>query len=172
MIIVRLKNRQFSTTYEERLFMQPTVAKIIDSKPGRKIIGGAIKFLKSPGYKETEKTVGAVGKTIGLIPKNPGRAIRRAAAGTTINPYLTAAEVGDITLSAAVPVYNAIPVNLKMATPLLAGYTKTPKSVQRIGKDMMRNNGSSKASKFGNKLEYYVNKAALTGSRIGQNLAI
>lgn len=172
MIVVRLKNKQFSTTYEERLFMHPTVAKIIDSKPGRKIIGGAIKVLKSPGYKETERTVKAVGRTVGLIPKNPGRAVRRATAGTIINPALTAAEVGDIALSTSVPVYNAIPVNLKMATPFVAGYTRTPESVQRVGRNMMRNNGSSRASRIGNKLEYYINKATLTGSQIGQNLAL
>ena len=170
MIIVRLRNKQFSAKYEERLFMHPTVAKIINSKPGKKIIGGAIKILESPGYKETQKTVGAVGKTLGLIPKNPGKAVRRATAGTIINPALTAAEAGDIALATSVPVYNAVPLNLKMATPFVQGYTKTPESVQRIGRNMMRNNGSSRASRIGQKIEYYTNKPLLALSNMGSQL--
>ena len=155
----------------QKQYVHPLVYKTLATKPGQSILNGAIKVLKSPAFQSTGKTVKAVTKTVKMVPKNPGAAVRRATAGTIINPGLTAAEAGDIALSVGVPVYNAIPANLKMAAAMAPGLTKSPASLQRVGKNMMRNNGATKASRFGQKLEYGINKVALKASKAGSILS-
>ena len=148
----------------QRHYAHPAVLKALDNKAGRSLLNGAVKVVKSQPYKDVNKTVNAVGKTVKMVPYNPGGAVRRATAGTIINPGLTVAEAGDIALSVGVPAYNAVPVNLKAVAAITPGLTKSPAPVQKVGKNMMRNNGATKASRFGQKLEYYTNKAALKAS--------
>jgi hypothetical protein len=155
----------------QKQYVHPLVHKALATKPGQSILNGAIKVLKSPAYQEAGKTVKAVTKTVKMVPKNPGAAVRRATAGTIINPGLTVAEAGDVALSVGVPAYNAIPVNLKMAAAMVPGLTKTPASVQKVGRDMMRNNGKTRASRFGQRLEYGVNKLALKAGEASRRLS-
>lgn len=155
----------------QKQYVHPLVHKALATKPGQSILKGAIKVLKSPAYQEAGKTVKAVTKTVKMVPKNPGAAVRRATAGTIINPGLTVAEAGDVALAVGVPAYNAVPVNLKMAAAMVPGLTKSPAPVQKVGRSMMRNNGATRASRFGQKLEYGINKVALKASKAGSILS-
>lgn len=146
--------------------------KFFKSKAGKGYLGAVSKVTGNKRYKDAAKGVEAISKTVKMVPQNPGKAIRRAAAGTVINPGMTAATVADPALGIAVPAYNASPVNLKMVAATMPGMTKSPELVQRIGRNMMRNNRRTGASRFGQEFEYHVNKGALGSSSILQGIAI
>ena len=152
----------------QKEFVNPTVARIINTKPGKAIMNGLIKISGSKGYKNIEKNTEAIGKTIKLVPKNPGAATRRAVAGTVINPGLAGAVAADTGIMVVAPAYAGSPVGLKhlaMAAP--TGILKSSPSVQKVGRNMMRDDGLTKASKVGKNIEYYTNKAALGASKVG-----
>lgn len=152
----------------QKEFVHPLVAKIMTTKPGRAVMNSAIKVAKSGGYKNIEKNTAALGKTIGGITTNPGASVRRATAGTLINPGMAAGVAADTAVMAAVPAYAAVPVGMKhLAMAVPAGMMKSPEAVQRVGRDMMRNNGATRASRIGRSIEYGINKAALGASRVG-----
>lgn len=151
--------------------MHPVVARIIDSKPGRALMNGAIKLAKSQPYTDAQKTVEGASKTVKLVPKNPGRAVRRMVAGTIKDPSLTIAEGVDVGLSFGVPEYNAIPLNAKMAAGVFGRHIPKPgPKVQRYGNNYMRINGQTQASRAGNRTEYYTNKLVLGLGELGQKL--
>ena len=156
----------------QKQFMHPAVAQIIDSKPGRVVMNGLIKVAKSGGYKNIEKNTGAISKTIKMAPKNPGAATRRAVSGTVISPGLTTAVVADTGIMAVAPAYAGSPVGLKhlaMAAP--ASTMKSSPAVQKFGRNMMRDDGKTTASKVGKNIEFYTNKAALGASKVGSVMA-
>lgn len=155
----------------QKQYVHPLVHKALATKPGQSILNGAIKVLKSPAYQEAGKTVKAVTKTVKMVPKNPGAAVRRATAGTIINPGLTVAEAGDVALAVGVPAYNAVPVNLKMAAAMVPELTKSPPSVRKIGRNMMRDDGATWPSRIGRNIEYGINNVALKASKAGSILS-
>jgi hypothetical protein len=154
--------------FRRKEFVHPLIARVLTSKPARAAVDGAIKVANSGVYKNIEKNTTALGKTIGGITTNPGASVRRATAGTLINPGMAAGVVADTAATAAFPALAASPIGIKeafMALPTNA--MKSPEKIQRIGRNMMRNNGATRASRIGKSIEYGVNKAALGASRIG-----
>lgn len=152
----------------QKEFVHPVVGRVLNTRLGKKAMDGAIRVAKSPGYQNIEKNTAALGKTVSQVTTNPGAAVRRAAAGTVINPGLATAVAADTAVMAAVPAYAAVPVGMKHAVMALpAATTKSTPAMQKVGRDMMRNNGQSRASRIGRAIEYGVNKAALGASRIG-----
>ena len=148
--------------------MHPTVAQIIDSKPGRVVMNGLIKVAKSGGYKNIEKNTEAISKTVKMAGSNPGAATRRAVAGTVINPSLTTAVVADTGITFVAPAYAGSPFGLKHAAMMApATMTKSSPTVQKFGRNMMRNDGKTTASKIGKNIEYQVNRATLGASKAG-----
>lgn len=170
--------------------------KQLGAKTQRSILNGFEKFLKSkagtkyleanqglnktldkiPKFRQvqhnTEKGVGAVTKTVKMIPENPGAAVRRAVGGSIINPGMAAATGLDPALAVVAPAYNASPVNLKMVAAAAGDLTKSPEPIRRVGYRMMRNNGATEASRFGQRLQYNVNKTALDTNSILSNIHI
>ena len=120
-----------------------------------KVGGKVLPKIVNQGVK-TEKGVEAVNKTVKTaLLENAGKGTRRAAAGTVINPGLTAATVIDPVLAAKVPAYNAVPINLKAAA--ISFPVKTPTSVQKFGRDMMKEHGKTAPSKVGKAIEITTN---------------
>ena len=129
-------------------------------------------IFKTPTVKNIISGTKAVGKTLSGFTTNPGAATRRAIAGTAINPSIAAGTVADLGITAVAPAYGASPIGLKHLAMAVPSDKVSTVGMKRWGRNFMRNNGQSSASRLGQKIEYNINRAALGASRLGSMLPI
>ena len=99
--------------------------------------------------------------------QNPGRGLRKITAGTVKDPI-----TGTAILATQLQPLPGVGTATIAATPALAATSKTilPKSTQRklrqTSKEIMSDQGKTRASRFGQKLEYHTNKSLMSLSNL------
>lgn len=105
--------------------------------------------------------------------RNPGRGLRKITAGTVKDPITGAAVLA--TQFQPIPGIGTATI---AAAPALAATSKTilPKSTQRklrqTSKEIMSDQGKTRASRFGQKLEYHTNKSLMALSDLASKFPI
>ena len=100
---------------------------------------------------------------------NPGKGLRKLTAGYVKDPV-----VGTVGIaSSAIPVPGAQPASLALTPAISAGSKQlTPKPIRKklreTSKEILSNDGRTKASKIGQKIEYHTNKSLMNLSEIAK----
>lgn len=123
--------------------------------------------------RDLKKRSGVITNIIRETTKNPGRGLRKITAGTVKDPITGTAIIG----SQLVPI-PGVGIATIAASPKISAASRkvlspdTQKKLRTKAKNIMSDNGATRASRIGRGIEYYTNKSLMKMSDIAQKFPI
>ena len=123
--------------------------------------------------RDLKRRSGVLTNLIKETTKNPGRGLRKITAGTVKDPI-----TGTVIIGSQLAPIPGVGTATMAVTPKLAAVSKTvlspgtQKKLRTTAKNMMSDNGATRASRIGRGIEYYTNKSLMKMSDIAQKFPI